>query len=102
MINITAQPWYNEADTPAQKSAALDVYVLANYDPLTMNDAQNAALIQFKTQIQIMHDKLTAKKDGFFAARDLAFAALSSQQGAEKIALGAEWQAYEDNDYQIP
>ena len=67
-----------------------DITGTADGDMLKYTELKIAAN-QEKTKIQKLNE-----------AKNKAFKELRAKHDQEKIALGQEWQTYEDNDYQIP
>jgi len=54
------------------------------------------------TDLKIAAKQEQKKVQAFLLEKEAAFEALRQAHNDEMIALGKEWQAYEDNDYTIP
>lgn len=54
------------------------------------------------TELKIAAEQEKKKIEAFQLEKEAAFTALRQAHSDELIALGKEWQTYEDNDYTIP
>lgn len=100
-LDITSQSWWLSAGTPYENQQAMEDYLVANYDPMNLSDAETNALLQFSNQIDMLIKAHVSKVAGFNIAKGVAIGALDTQHNQERIDLIELWQTYENNDYTV-
>lgn len=97
-MDFTTQDWYDETKTAQENYKAFQE---AQKEEYSLGDFFGTKELDMEayTVLKIEAEQEKAKIAKFNKAKEEAFNELAKKHDAERIALGKEWQVYEDNDY---